>query len=186
MVLATPGAFIVGRLKCEGLGRHSSAFFQQGHGINISLPTQCQAVSDMGKQGTGGGGGARRPGIRAAIVVVQSPSPVWLFVTPWTAALQASLSFTISWSLLKLRSIESVMPSNHLILYCLLLLLSSVFPSIRVFSNELVLHIMWTKYWSFSLYPNPDPASSQLRILLSANLSPCPTPFWASLSFSVK
>lgn len=57
MVLATPGAFIVGRLKCEGLGRHSSAFFQQGHGINISLPTQCQAVSDMGKQGTGGGGG---------------------------------------------------------------------------------------------------------------------------------
>ena len=152
----------MGRLKCEGLGRHSSAFFQQGHGINISLPTQCQAVSDMGKQGTGGGGGARRPGIRAAIVVVQSPSPVWLFVTPWTAALQASLSFTISWSLLKLRSIESVMPSNHLILYCLLLLLSSVFPSIRVFSNESALHSRWPKYWSFSFSISPSDEYSGL------------------------
>ena len=77
-------------------------------------------------------------------------SCVWLFATPWTAALQASWSITNSQSLLKFMSTESVMPSNHLILCCPLLLLPSVFPSIRVFSNELVLHIRWPKYWSFS------------------------------------
>ena len=82
--------------------------------------------------------------------VVQSLSRVRLFVAPWRAAHQASLSFTISWSLLKLTSIEPVMLSNHLFLYCSLLLLPSVFPSIRVFSNESVLRIMWPKYWSFS------------------------------------
>ena len=71
-------------------------------------------------------------------------------VTPWTAACQASLSITNSWSLLKLMSIELVMPSNHLILCRTLLLPPSVFPSIRVFSNELVLCIRWPKYWSFS------------------------------------
>ena len=75
-------------------------------------------------------------------------SRVQLFVTPWTAALQASLSITNSWSLLKLMSIESVMPSNHLILCHPLLLLPSIFPSIRVFSNESVLRIKWPKYWS--------------------------------------
>ena len=80
---------------------------------------------------------------------VQSLSPVQLFATIWTAARQASLSITNSWSLLKLMSIESVMPSNHLILCHLLLLLHSIFPSIRVFSNESVLHIRWPKYWSF-------------------------------------
>ena len=79
-------------------------------------------------------------------LVVQSMSSVWLFVTPWTAACQASLSFTISWSLLKLMSIESVMPSNHLILCHPLLLLPSIFPSIRVFSNESALLISWPKY----------------------------------------
>ena len=84
------------------------------------------------------------------IVIVQSLSNVQLFATPWTAACQASLSFTISQSLLKLMSIESVMPSNHLILCCPLLLLPSIFPSIRVFSNESVLPIKWPKYWSFS------------------------------------
>ena len=73
-------------------------------------------------------------------IVVQSPSHVWLFVTPWTVACQASLSFTISWSLLKLMSIEPVMPSNCLILCCSLLLLPSISPSIRIFSIELVLH----------------------------------------------
>ena len=73
-------------------------------------------------------------------------SHVRLFVTPWTAALQASLSITNSWSFLKLMSIESVMPSNHLILCHPLLLLLSIFPSIRVFSNESVLHIRWPKY----------------------------------------
>ena len=71
-------------------------------------------------------------------------------MTPWTAARQASLSITDSWSLLRLVSIELVMPSNHLILCCPLLLLPSIFPRIRVFSNESVLHIRWPTYWSFS------------------------------------
>jgi len=77
------------------------------------------------------------------VVVVQLLSCVCLFSTPWTAALQASMSFTISWSLLKLMSIESLMPSNHPILCQPLLFLPSIFPSIRVFSNESVLHIRW-------------------------------------------
>ena len=81
--------------------------------------------------------------------LVQLISHDRLLVTPWTAARQASLSITNSWSLLKLISIESVTPSNHLILSCPLLLLPSIFPSIRVFSNESVLHIRWPKYWSF-------------------------------------
>ena len=81
---------------------------------------------------------------------VQSLGHVQLFVTPWTAACQASLSITNSRSLLKFMSIESVMPSNHLILCHPLLLPPSIIPSIRVFSNELVLHIRWPKYWSFS------------------------------------
>ena len=76
--------------------------------------------------------------------------------TPWTAACQASLSITNSQSLLKLMSIESVMPSNHLILCCPLLLLSSIFPSIRVFSNESALCIRWPKYWSFSFSIRPS------------------------------
>ena len=84
------------------------------------------------------------------IVVVRLLSCVWLFVTPWTAAHQASLSFTISWNLLKLRSIESVMPSKHLILCCPLLLLPSIFPSIRVFSNELALHISISPSYEYS------------------------------------
>ena len=87
-------------------------------------------------------------------VVVQALSCVWLFVTPWTAARQASLSFTTSQSLLKLMSIELVMPSNHLILCHSLLLLPPVFPSIRVFSNELALCIRWPNYWSFSISPS--------------------------------
>ena len=87
-------------------------------------------------------------------LVVHSFSHVWLFATPWTAAHHASLTFAISWSLLKLVSIESVMPSNHLILYCPLLLLPSVFPSIRVFSKESVLCVRWPKYWSFSISPS--------------------------------
>ena len=86
---------------------------------------------------------------------VQSLSRVRFFVTLWTAARQASLSITNSWSLLKPMSIESVMPSNHLILCHPLLLLSSIFPSIRVFSSELVLPIRWPKYWSFSFSIGP-------------------------------
>ena len=87
---------------------------------------------------------------------VQSLSPVQLFAAPWTAARQASLSITNSRSLLKLRSIESVMPSSHLILYHPLLFLPSVFPSIRVFSNESVLRIRWPRYWSFSFSISPS------------------------------
>ena len=83
-------------------------------------------------------------------------SHVRLFATPWTAAGQASLSITNFRSLLKLMSIESVIPSNHLILFHFLLLLHSIFPSIRVFSNESVLRIRWPKYWSFSFSINPS------------------------------
>jgi len=82
--------------------------------------------------------------------------------TPWTAAHQASLSITNSWSLLKLMSIKSVMPSNHLILCHPLLLLASVFLIIRVFSNESVLHIRWPKYWSFSFSISPSNEYSRL------------------------
>jgi len=87
---------------------------------------------------------------------VQSLSRVRLFVTPRTSARQASLSITNSQSLLKLMSIESVMPSNHLILCHPLLLPPSIFPSIRVFSKESVLHIRWPKYWSFSFSTSPS------------------------------
>ena len=88
--------------------------------------------------------------------VAQSLGHVHFFVTPWTAACQASLSINNSWSLLKLKSIESVMPSNHLILCYPLLLLPSILPSIRVFSNESALHIRWPKYWSFSFSISPS------------------------------
>ena len=83
-------------------------------------------------------------------ISVQSLSHVHLIVTPWTAAHQASLSITNFWNSLKLMSVESVIPSNHLILCCLLFLLPSIFPSIRIFSNESILCIRWPKYWSFS------------------------------------
>ena len=86
----------------------------------------------------------------------QSLSHVQLFVTPWTAACQASLFITNSHSLLKLMSTEWVMPSNHFILCCPLLHMPSIFPSIRVFSNESVLRIRWPKYWSFSFSINPS------------------------------
>ena len=85
-----------------------------------------------------------------------SLSPVWLFATTWTAARQASLSFTTSWALFKPMSTESVIPSNHLILCRPLLLLPSIFPSIRIFSNESVLRIRWPKYWSFSFSISPS------------------------------
>ena len=91
-----------------------------------------------------------------AVAVIQLLSCIWLFATPWTIACQASLSFTISLSLLKLMFIESVMPSNHLILCRPLLLLPSVFPSIRIFSNKSALHIRWPKYWSFSISPSNE------------------------------
>ena len=89
-------------------------------------------------------------------VVVQSLSCVQLFATSWTAARQTSLSFAISRNLLKLISIESVVPSNHLVLCRPLLLLLSIFPSIRVFSNESALHMRWPKYWSFTFNISPS------------------------------
>ena len=128
-------------------------------------------------------------------VQFSSVSQSWLFVTPWTAALQASLSITNSRSLPKLMSIESVMPSNHLILCHPLLLPPSIFPSIRVFSDETVLHIRWPKYWSFSF--NNQSFRWTLRTdLLQDGLvgSPCsprdsqessPTPQFKSISSSV-
>ena len=90
------------------------------------------------------------------VVFVQLLNPVWLFAIPWTTARQASLPFTSSQSLLKLMSIELMMPSNHLFPGCPLLLLPSIFPSIRVFSNESVLVTKWPKYWSFSFSISPS------------------------------
>ena len=100
-------------------------------------------------------------------ISVQSLSRVWLFATPWTAARQAFLSITNSRSPPKPMSVESVMPSNHLILCRALLLLSSIFPSIRVFSNESALCIRWPKYWSFSFNispPNEHPGRISFRM----------------------
>ena len=99
---------------------------------------------------------------RCSSVQFSSLSHVRLFATPWTAAYQASLSITNSWSLLKIVSIESVMPSNHLILCHPLLLLPSVFTSIRVSSTESVLHIRWPKFWSFSFSLSPSSEYSGL------------------------
>ena len=93
---------------------------------------------------------------------LQLLSCVLLFATTWTATQQASLSITNSWSLLRLMSIESVMPSNHLILCHPFILLPSIFSSIKVFSNELVLHIRWPKYWSFSFSISPSKEYSGL------------------------
>ena len=95
-------------------------------------------------------------------VVVQSWSCVWFFATPWTAGPQASLSFTVSRSVLKLTSIESVMPSSHLTLCRPLLLPPSIFPSIRVFSKDLVLRLRWPKFWSFSFSISPSSEYSGL------------------------
>ena len=103
-----------------------------------------------------------RAGAGRQLSSVQSLARVWLLATPWTAARQASLSITDSQSLLKLMSIKLVMPSNYLILCRPLLLLPSIFPSIRVFSNESVLCIRWPKYWSFSFSISPSNEHSEL------------------------
>ena len=99
---------------------------------------------------------------RFYISSVQSFSHIQFFSTPWTAAHQVSLSITNSWSLLKLMSIESMMPSNHIILCRPLLLLPSIFLSIKVFSNESALRIRWPKYWSFSFNISPSSEHSGL------------------------
>ena len=100
--------------------------------------------------------------VSLCFIVVKLLSPVWLFATPWTVACQAPLPSTISQSLLKLMSVESVMLSNHLILCCPLLFLHSIFLSIRVFSNESALRIRWSKYWNFSFSISPSNESSGL------------------------
>ena len=100
--------------------------------------------------------------IKLILNLVQLHSHVRLFATPWTTARQASLSITNSQSLLKLMSIESVMPSDHLILSRPLLLQPTIFPSIRVFSSESLLHIRWSKYWSFSFNISPSNEHSGL------------------------
>ena len=124
---------------------------------------------------------------------VQSLGHVWLLATPWTAAHEASPSITNSHSLLKLMSTESVMPSNYLILFCLLLLLPSNFPSIRVFSNELALHIRWPKYWSFSFSISPSCEYSGLisfridwfdLLAVQGTQESSPTPQFKSISSS--
>ena len=101
------------------------------------------------------------------VFALKSLSHVRMFVTPWTVAHQASLSFTIFWSLLTLMSIEAVMPSYHLIPCHPLIFLPSIFPSIRVFSNESVVHIRWPKYWSFSFSIS---ASSEYSGLISLRI----------------
>ena len=121
------------------------------------------------QRGTGGGQGSGKSSlpllkVRRPVVVVQLLSHVRLVVTPWTVAHQASLSFTVSWSLLKFMSFESVILSNHLILCCLLLLLPSIFPSIRLFSNESVLLIRGPKYWSFGFIISP---SNEYSVVIS-------------------
>ena len=113
------------------------------------------ACGDPGSTKCAGTWTASAPGVMA-LIAVQSLSCAQLVVTPWTAAHHASLSITSSWSLLNLMSIESVMPSNHLILCHPLLLPPSIFPSIRVFFNELVLCIRWPKYWRFSFIISPS------------------------------
>ena len=128
---------------------------------------------------------------RDSVHSVQLLSDVWLFVTPWTASCQASLSITNSWSLLKFMSVESVMPSNHLILHHPLLL-PSIFPSIRAFSKESVICIRWPQYWSFNFSISP---SSEYSGLISFRMdwfgSPCsprdsqessPTPQFKSIN----
>ena len=112
---------------------------------------------------------------------VQLLSHVWLFVTPWTAARQASLSITNSWSLLKLISIELVMPFNHLVLCRPLLLLPSIFPNIRVFSNESALHIRWLKYWNFSFNFSPSTWHTECIQTFKGNTAPLRLYSWLIL-----
>ena len=123
--------------------------------------------------------------------LVQLLSHVCLFVIPWTAACQAFLSITNSWSLLKIMSTELVMPSNHFIFCCPLLLLPSIFPSVRVFSNESAVHIRWPKYWSFSFNISPSKEHPRLisfrmdwldLLAVQGTLKSVPTPQFKSIN----
>ena len=130
---------------------------QSKNNIQLWMGLEIEARSDAVKSNI-----AKEPGMFSSVSLVQSLSRVRIFLTPWTAARQASLSITNSRSPPKPMSIESVMPSNHLILCHPLLLLPSNFPSIRVFSNESVLRIRWPKDWSFSFSISPSNQRSGL------------------------
>ena len=124
--------------------------------LSLTFPKVKNALGEGHKQNSG------LTNIHYSVIVVQSLSCVQLFAASWTAACPAFLSFTISQSLLKLMSIESVMPSNHLILCHPLLILPSIFPNIRVFSSESAVSIRWPKYWSFSFSSSPSNEYSRL------------------------
>ena len=126
------------------------------HGMAETQKRNGHASSVYNSPGRVGGNVRSAHPVSRSVSSVQSLSHVRLLATPWTAARQASLSIASSQSSLRLISIESVMPSSHLILCHPLLLLPSIFPSIRVFSNESVLHIRWPKYWSFSFSTSPS------------------------------
>ena len=128
---------------------------QKSRKIDHTKATKPRASTDVRSRKDIGGGGGGGGGF-------QLLNCVQLFATPWIAAHQASLSFIISWSLLKLMSIEEVMPFNHLVLCCPLLLLPSVFPSIRLFSSESALPFRWPKYRSFSFSISPSNEYSEL------------------------
>ena len=128
-----------------------------------------RTVANQGRSSneTNWGRGSSRLGDRPPriLAVVQLLGRVWLFATPWTEACKASLSFSISQNLLKLMPIKSLMPSNHLILCCPFLHLSSIFPSTRGFPNELTVHIRWLKYWNFNISPSNEYSGLKPRIL---------------------
>ena len=135
-----------GPLAAGSCDHHQLAFcFSSPILFHLRAPSGLWRSPPSTAEETGFGGSEQLPRVPQLIVVIESLSHVQLFATPWTAARQASLSFTVSQSLLAFMPIESVMPSNCLILCCPLLLLPSVFPSIRVFFNELALHIRWPK-----------------------------------------
>ena len=138
-------------LQSKGLSRVFSSTTVQRHQFFSAQPFYCPALTSVHDYWK-----------NHQFSSVQSHSRVWLFVTPWTAVCQASLSITNSQSLLKLMSIELVLPSNHFILGRPLLLLPSIFPSIRDFCNESVLHIQWPKYWSLSFSISPSKEYSGL------------------------
>ena len=137
----------------------SMGFSRQEYWCGLPFPSPGDLPNlgtESGSPALAGGFFTTEPPGKPLFVAVQLLNHVWFFVPPWTAARQASLSITSSRSLFKLMSIESVMPSNILILCCPLLLPPSIFPSIMVFSNESVLHIRWPKYWSFSFSISPS------------------------------
>ena len=141
--------------------------------MDVCGPESCMWMFDCVEVSTSTACFVRGSGVYILGFVSKSLSHVQLFTTPWTVARQGSLSSVIFWSLGKLMSIESVMPSNHLILCLPLLLLPSIFPSVRVFSNESALHIRWPKYCSFSFSISPSNEHPGLISFRGLVGSPC-------------